>query len=552
MEESGVSLRYLLMSMTEPLVELQAAPGGLDVPVCEIGILDPEDPTHARRGELLLAIGMRGRAVLPALRAAGAARAAAVAVKSDGSEQSAMLGEVAAEAGVALLVVRQETRWERVHALVRAALGSDLTEAPAEDEASGDLFSLAQTIAVLTGGIVSIEDTAHRVLAYSRTSDEGDDLRRSSILGWQGPESYLSRLREWGIFERLRGSDEVIAVDAHPELGIRRRLAVGIRARNQPLGTIWVQEGAHPLAVRSEQVLVGAGRVAALHLVRRRREVSADTRLTHTLLLGLLDGTTGAQSLSEHLRLDPRRSVTVIGFGLRPLGKTGGKHRGHREENGEQEGSVELTRAEATGLISVHAAARHHKAVVAPAGSRVYVLLPELSAGITSAVVRAWALEIVEATKCHLGVSLQAAVGPIAPKLSGAASSRRDADRVLGEMARGGVEADVASLDEVRAQVLVGEILAVLAERSDLRDPRLTELAERDERSGTDYAESLLTYLDAFGDIATAAKRLHIHRNTLRYRVRRAQELTGLDLSHPQQRLLTMLQLRLPAESTGS
>ncbi|WP_308378080.1 helix-turn-helix domain-containing protein [Streptomyces sp. ISL-98] len=212
---------------------------------------------------------------------------------------------------------------------------------------------------------------------------------------------------------------------------------------------------------------------------------------------------------------------------------------------------MELTRAEVTGLISVHAAARHYSAVVAPVGSRVYVLLPELPAGLTPAVVQGWSREIVGAAKNHLGVSLQAAVGPVAPELSGAALSRRDVDRVLGAMARGEVAVEVASLDEVGEQVLVGEILAVLAERPDLRDPRLIALAERDRRSGTHYVESLLTHLDAFGDLATAAAQLHVHRNTLRYRIRRAQELTGLDLSHPQQRLLTMLQLRLPPGSAG-
>ncbi|MEU0924647.1 hypothetical protein [Streptomyces malaysiensis] len=79
----------------------------------EVGILDPEDPAQARPGELVLAVGARGRAVLPALRAAGAARAAAVAIKLDGPGQAALLGEAAAEAGVALLSGGQETRWEQ-------------------------------------------------------------------------------------------------------------------------------------------------------------------------------------------------------------------------------------------------------------------------------------------------------------------------------------------------------------------------------------------------------------------------------------------------------
>jgi DNA-binding PucR family transcriptional regulator len=40
-----------------------------------------------------------------------------------------------------------------------------------------------------------------------------------------------------------------------------------------------------------------------------------------------------------------------------------------------------------------------------------------------------------------------------------------------------------------------------------------------------------------------------VHPNTLRYRLRRAEQLTGLDLSRPDQRLLAMLQLRLPPTS---
>jgi DNA-binding PucR family transcriptional regulator len=55
----------------------------------------------------------------------------------------------------------------------------------------------------------------------------------------------------------------------------------------------------------------------------------------------------------------------------------------------------------------------------------------------------------------------------------------------------------------------------------------------------------VLAYLDAFGDVRSAAKLLHVHPNTLRYRVRRAAEVTGIDLDDPLQRLFAQLQLRL-------
>ncbi|WP_354642742.1 PucR family transcriptional regulator [Kitasatospora camelliae] len=533
MTTPGLPLRQLLMSLGEPLVELQAAPAGLDVPVRDVSILDPEDPPTAAAGELVLAIGARGRAALPALRAAGRARAAAVAVKLDGPGQADALREAATEAGVALLSVRRETRWEHLDSLARALIAGPDTQETAVTDA-GDLFSLAQTVAVLTNGIVSVEDTSSRVLAYSRSadSDEVDDLRRLSILGWQGPEPYLSKLREWGVFQHLRGSDAVLEIDAHPELGIRRRLAIGIRAGAQQLGTIWVQEGSQPLAPHAEQALVGAARVAAAQLVRRRRELSADVRLTQTLLTGLLEGSTGPQSLATHLGLDLRRPATVLAYSAAPAGGL----------------DPELSRGEVTGLISVHTAARHRSALLAPIESRVYVLLPELPPGLPLATLRSWAQEVIAAAREHLGVPLRAAIGSTVDGLAAVPESRAQADRILDAMGRGGVDLEVAALPDVQAEVLVSEVLALLQERGGLRDPRLTALTVYDRRHGTRLAESVLAWLDALGEVRVAADALHIHPNTLRYRVRRAEQLTGLDLAQPQQRLLAMLQLRLPEE----
>ncbi|WP_262386982.1 helix-turn-helix domain-containing protein [Streptomyces sp. TRM49041] len=529
---AGISLRQLLMSLGEPLVELQAAPAGLDVEIRSVALLDPEDPPLARPGELVLAIGARGRAALPALRAAGCGGAAAVAVKLDAPGQAAALSETAAEAGVALLSVRGEARWERVDALARAALDDGPPGRPGEGAEEGDLFSLAQTTAILTGGIVSIEDTANRVLAYSRSADhdEADDLRRLSILGWQGPEAYLAKLREWGVFQRLRTSDDVVDIDSHPELGIRRRLAVAIRSGDRQLGTIWVQEGSTPLTERSDQALLGAARVAALQLVRRRREVSADLMLTRSLTAGLLEGSTGPQPLANHLGLDAFRPAAVLGFSYGAAESTG----------------PELTRAEVANLISVHTAARHRAALVTETEQRVYVLLPQLPCSIDIGTLRGWGQEIAEAARRYLGLALRCGVGCIVPGLGEVPESRRETDRILDAMADVDVAATVAALPDIQAEVLVSEMLGLLAARPDMRDPRLTAVVAHDSRHQGRLAESILVYLDAFGDVRAAAARLHVHPNTLRYRIRRAEELTGLDLSRPDQRLLAMLQLRLP------
>ncbi|MGW3118317.1 hypothetical protein ACWDBW_14455 [Streptomyces sp. NPDC001107] len=156
---AGVSLRRLLMSLGDSLVEVQAAPAGLDVEIQGVALLDPEDPPTAQPGELVLAIGARGRAARPVLRAAGRDGAAAVLVEPAGAGRAAALSETAAEAGVALLSLRGEARWEQVNAPARAALDD---APPGEYEAAaeeGDLFSLVQTTALLTGGIGSASRT---------------------------------------------------------------------------------------------------------------------------------------------------------------------------------------------------------------------------------------------------------------------------------------------------------------------------------------------------------------------------------------------------------
>ena len=100
--------------------------------------------------------------------------------------------------------------------------------------------------------------------------------------------------------------------------------------------------------------------------------------------------------------------------------------------------------------------------------------------------------------------------------------------------------------------MLVSEVLTLLSAHPEMRDPRLTALVTHDSRNQGQLAETVLAYLNAFGDVRAAATELHVHPNTLRYRIRRAEELTGLDLSRPDQRLLAMLQLRLPPAPTGA
>ena len=68
------------------------------------------------------------------------------------------------------------------------------------------------------------------------------------------------------------------------------------------------------------------------------------------------------------------------------------------------------------------------------------------------------------------------------------------------------------------------------------------------EDSGGEYGEELIRSLEAFieqnGQWERAARELYCHRHTLRYRIRRIEELTGRDLSNARDRIEFWLALR--------
>jgi DNA-binding PucR family transcriptional regulator len=114
---------------------------------------------------------------------------------------------------------------------------------------------------------------------------------------------------------------------------------------------------------------------------------------------------------------------------------------------------------------------------------------------------------------------------------------------VLDAMAAGPDDPPVAVFADLRAEVLLDQTLRLVAASPDLRDPAVERLVGYDRDHGTDLVGSVVAWLDAMGDVRTAAERLTVHPNTLRYRVRRAVAVGGLALGDPRARLVHHLQL---------
>ena len=494
--KTGLTVKALMEALDGAVHGLVAAPRGLGGLVRTAVVAD-EDGTVPPAALVVIPSGATALAVR-------AERQGASAVAATGDDADGLR-----DLGLPVLSVDPSIGPDEFAALARFVLEADPTESR-----HGDLFSLAQTVATLTGGIVSVEDAAGQVLAYSASSEGADALRRQTILGRGCPESFLAHMREWGVNERI-WAGEVVEVAERPDLGAARRLVVGIRAGERALGTIWVQVGDRPLAPASAQVLHGAARLASVHVMRANSGARSTGRDTEELAVGLLTGAFDTDALARHLGADPSTPVSVVALALRG-----------------PEADLPWRLDQAAEITSVYAAAYRRDALVIPACGLLYVLLP----ATTGRSPAAWTGELVQVLRDNLGTPVQAAVAGTAPRMRAVPSLKKVASRTL-DVVADRPERRVTAFEEVRSSVVLRDLFDTLADTPRLRDDRLDALDGEQRRS-------LSAFLDAFGDVTAAAGRLHVHPNTLRHRVRRICSLTGLDLDDADQRLLAAITLR--------
>lgn len=527
MRAARIRLGELLLALDRTMVSLQQAPRGLDLPVASVALVDADDvrlgiAPSAGNADLFFLLGVPSDDAVRWL-ATQPRPPVAVFVK----DPAPGLVQHAVARGAAVVAVDPHARWERLYRLVNQFFDHHFVDHRFVEHRGDrddpplpggtDLFGLAQSIADRARGMVSIEDAQSHVLAYSASSEEADELRRLSILGRAGPPEHLAWIGQWGIFDALRAGRDVVRVAERPELGLRPRLAVGIHvssgARRTPTfaGTIWLQQGSAPFADDAEEVLRGGAVLAA-----RVLGTMAATPSTHTLrlreLLGLSDTDTDIGAIARELGVEVGSRAALIGFGT-------------------------AAPTPPADVIALSATAFRADAQVTSAGDRVYVVLP----GIGAPSVTSWVRGVVGTLRREAGMTLHAVIAAPLPALADVAAARAEIDRVFDSAARHpGAIGQITSLADARATVLLDEIVAHVAGRPGLVDPRVRTLREKEPL----LAETLHAYLDGFGDTAAVASQMHVHPNTIRYRVRRIEMLLGTSLDDPADRLVLALGLR--------
>ncbi|MFJ4272911.1 PucR family transcriptional regulator [Streptomyces coelicoflavus] len=530
---------------------VRAGEDRLDVPVRWAHVSELADPVpYMEGGELLLITALKLDAEDPEVmrryvkRLAGAGVVGlgfAVGVNYDDIPPA--LVEAAREEGLPLLEVPRRTPFLAISKAVSAAIAADqyravtagfaaqreLTRRTLADGPEGLLAALAAQV----DGWAALYDASGAVVATAP--------------GWAGRRAARLTADVQRLRERPAPASSVVGGTGnseHPEnadrvelhsLGTSRRprsaLAVGTAAA---LGT------AERYAVHSAIALL------TLTTERSRSLHEAGLRIDAAVLRMLLAGEpdharTVAGSLYGGLLDAPFRIVVAESAAARS--RAAGTAQAAGDTGGDTGGDPLGTLTE----IVESAAARSGEAVLAvPEGERLVVLATDGGAAVAACVEYASALEAARpGSESRSGgddeslvVGLSAPSGPIA-----ASAAYKQAEQALSVARRRG------RVCVEHEHLAAGSVLPLLADDAvrAFADGLLRALRDHDATGRGDLVASLRAWLSRHGQWDAAAADLGVHRHTLRYRMRRVEEILGRSLDDPDVRMELWLALKATA-----
>ncbi|AKV87551.1 hypothetical protein AKG07_15980 [Microbacterium sp. CGR1] len=387
----------------------------------------------------------------------------------------------------------------------------------------GDLFGLANAIATLADAAVSIVDSTGQIVGYSTHSEQPiDDVRRRTTLLLQEDISIASDSRYRSL---LRASEARHFPSSTDEFG---RVGIAVRASGELLGSLWVIQIDPSPAARTRSLLEEMEPIVAQHLLRARAEAGDRDRRTSDLLRTLLEDRRHARGAASQLLIRPEAGCTVVCFRITTFDE------------------VEAMRGLQRVLhlaMSVSGAAfpGSHSAVV---GSEVVTLIP----GPNAAAVETFTQAVI-----RIDDALIAGIGTRAYDINGIGRSYREAGATAGVLVSSSLRDDhelrIATFDEMRDRLAILQVADLIDGLDATVGDAASILAEHDAAQGTRLTHTMRVFLDQLGSVRETASALHVHQNTVRYRLDVVRNELGIDIDSPATRLWLWLRLSATART---
>ncbi|MEH6941473.1 PucR family transcriptional regulator [Bacillus sp. JJ722] len=182
----------------------------------------------------------------------------------------------------------------------------------------GDLVEFADRISNVLGCPITIEDANHRVLAYSIHDDLSDPVRITTIMNRRVPEKIINSLWKEGVIPSLLKDDSPIIIPSMSELGFGRRAAVSIRKNQEVIGFIWVLEINKTFSKDDLHFLKLAAKEGKNQLLqafgKKKRNQESHQELLWQLLTGHFDTEVEIKSICSENAISLPASYSIIVF----------------------------------------------------------------------------------------------------------------------------------------------------------------------------------------------------------------------------------------------
>ncbi|WP_050614106.1 PucR family transcriptional regulator [Bacillus testis] len=380
----------------------------------------------------------------------------------------------------------------------------------------GDLTEFVDRISLVLNCPVTLEDAHHRLLAYSVHNQDSDPIRISTIISRRVPEKVINGLWKQGIMPSLLKQNEPLLVPAIPDLGLGSRAAISVRKNNEVLGFIWAMETDHPFNQQDFDFLQFAAKEAKNQLLqlhsKKNRHKESKQEFLWQLLTGHFDTEQEINTvcIQQSISLPDEFSIATFTF------------------------AADISQIDERNISYMLSTIQSIKPILYTIDHRTLIILAgpgnenELSQTLLSFIP-----SFMDQMKIRFDTTVSdGACGQVYKTYVQARASYQEAlyTRTI-QHAFPERKDDLVSYSSLG----IYQFLQIMHEhRSHTTfQESIERLAKYDLKNQSMLIHTLKIYLENDGDAHTAAKQLHLHVNTIHYRLKRIGEIGQINLKDP-------------------
>lgn len=386
-----------------------------------------------------------------------------------------------------------------------------------------NLQTLVEKISEVMETPVTIEDAEHRLLAYSSHDPNSDPARIATIVGRKVPEDVVRALYESGAMQQLLDTWEPVHVEGMSQVGLNNRMAIAIRHYDEVLGYIWLLENKGSFTSEQIQQLKYSATLAASKMIqmqKRKQSIDFFNRLLKGRFTSEQDAL--AQAREVGIQMPAYSYILMI-------------EQDSNHDNNDWLDKAMQAATEYAVRIVLHLREPH----------RLILLCSTAKTASSVAPVEHTIVPLVNRLSTLLPSSpIEYGAGSVVSSVLAISRSYTEAQYLLMLHHR------LPETNSILYYPQAGFYRYLYAMKQEaVQFPAYTspldKLAAYDQEHHSHLLHTLAVFLDHNSDAKLAAGQLHVHTNTLNYRLKRIAEVGQIDLNDMAQKVTLYLEIKL-------